>query len=112
MPYIVKAQREIVDKAIEALAERVAEAAKGTGLAVAGPEKMSGVVNYAVTMLLQKTMLAHDRTYASMSAAIGTVECCKLELYRRMIAPYENVKANQNGDVFDYVDGGQLNAKR
>jgi hypothetical protein len=31
---------------------------------------------------------------------IGALECCKLELYRRMVAPYENTKIKENGDVY------------
>jgi hypothetical protein len=112
MPYIIKAQRKTVDPAIDALAEAILKAAQGEGMAAAGPAKADGVLNYAYTRLMQKTLLAHDMTYASLERAIGVLECAKLEMYRRMVAPYENVKANQNGDVFDYVKGGQLNAEK
>jgi hypothetical protein len=30
----------------------------------------------------------------------GAVECCKMELYRRLTAPYEDLKITQNTDVF------------
>lgn len=38
-------------------------------------------------------------TYAMINAAIGALECCKLELYRRLAAPYETVKMHENGDI-------------
>lgn len=38
--------------------------------------------------------------YAKLNAAIGALECTKLELYRRMIAPYEDLKRHENGDVY------------
>jgi hypothetical protein len=27
------------------------------------------------------------------------LECCKLELYRKIAAPYEDIKIQENGDV-------------
>jgi hypothetical protein len=30
---------------------------------------------------------------------IGALENCKMELYRRKIAPYEDIKIEENGDV-------------
>jgi hypothetical protein len=30
---------------------------------------------------------------------IGILECCKLELYRKKAAPYENEKELENGSV-------------
>ena len=46
--------------------------------------------------LKQKSHLA----YAEFNEAIGAIECAKLELYRRMLAPYEDRKIAENGDVF------------
>lgn len=34
------------------------------------------------------------------SEIIGALECCKLELYRRIAAPYEDIKIGENGDVY------------
>jgi len=31
---------------------------------------------------------------------LGSVEAAKLEIYRRLIAPYEDTKIKENGDVF------------
>ena len=30
---------------------------------------------------------------------MGVLECCKLEFYRRVAAPYEDIKIEENGDV-------------
>ena len=35
-----------------------------------------------------------------LNAAIGVLECAKLELYRRVVAMYEDGKIKENGDVF------------
>ena len=37
--------------------------------------------------------------YANANKLMGVLECSKLELYRRLIAPYEDTKVNENGDV-------------
>ena len=38
--------------------------------------------------------------YSKINALIGVLECAKLELYRRVAAPYENDKIDENGDVY------------
>ena len=37
--------------------------------------------------------------YENFNAMIGALECCKQEYYRRIIAPYEDKKIEENGDV-------------
>ena len=32
---------------------------------------------------------------------VGVLECAKLELYRRLAAPYEDLKIEDNGDVYN-----------
>jgi hypothetical protein len=39
-------------------------------------------------------------SYKNINQAIGALECAKLELYRRVAAPYEDKKALINGDVY------------
>lgn len=76
--------------------------------------KGPGDLNYLVTELVLKFLGEHPR-YTDFNAAIGALECCKLELYRRMVAPYEDEKIAQNGDVYpaaeaapEFVDGAGL----
>ena len=65
----------------------------------------AGELNYAVTRVVD-AYLAHlaqrdGRTrYAHLNEAIGVLECAKLELYRRVAAPYEDEKIAENGDVY------------
>jgi hypothetical protein len=35
-----------------------------------------------------------------VNEAIGVLECAKLELYRRVAAPYEDEKIAESGDVY------------
>ena len=38
--------------------------------------------------------------YRDFNAAIGVLECAKLELYRRAAATYEDAKLAEHGDVY------------
>ena len=105
MPYVKKDQRETVDPAVDALAEAVKKATVYTGMANR-PVLPDGALNYAITTLLQKTVCPSN--YVEFERVIGILECAKLEFYRRAVAPYENVKAKENGDVFEWREGGQL----
>jgi hypothetical protein len=58
-----------------------------------------GELNYCVTQLVL-AYLPPKPSYAELNAAIGALECAKLELYRRVAAPYEDAKREQNGDVY------------
>lgn len=39
-------------------------------------------------------------SYTKINEVIGVLECAKLELYRRIAAPYEDKKCQENGDVY------------
>ncbi len=57
-----------------------------------------GFVTYALynTCLLA---LPDEPRYADYNTLLGALEATKLELYRRHIAPYEEQKMKENGDV-------------
>ena len=59
----------------------------------------SGELNYVLTRLCQGFINANGLNYSSINNTIGVLECCKLELYRRIAAPYEDKKIEENGDV-------------
>jgi hypothetical protein len=40
-------------------------------------------------------------SYDAMSDGLKTLEAVKLEFYRRRMAPYEDKKRDQNGEVFE-----------
>jgi hypothetical protein len=85
MPYILPEQRDEFDPAIDALTRRLGQNA--------GP----GVLNYVITRILQSQKPA---TYLNINTQVGILECVKLELYRRVAEPYEEIKRKQNGDVY------------
>jgi hypothetical protein len=64
------------------------------------PENPSEL-DYAITRLLNGHLQRKERlAYAELNEAIGALECAKLELYRRKVAPYEDGKIAENGDVY------------
>jgi hypothetical protein len=59
-----------------------------------------GELNYLITMLVDGYLQLHGANYARISEVIGALECAKLEVYRRIAAPYEDKKMRENGDVY------------
>ena len=89
MPYIKTEDRLPFCPAIDLL-QKIIEA---RGLS-------NGELNYLITQLGMLYLGAHGTTYNTISDVIKAVECAKLEFYRRVAAPYEDGKAQNNGDVY------------
>lgn len=70
-------------------------------LADGDPPVNSGELNYCITKLVNDYI---QRTgglnYQNINTVVGALECAKLELYRRIAAPYEDRKREENGDVY------------
>jgi hypothetical protein len=88
MPYITSDERQIVDGPLCRICELL-------GMFI----NSEGVLNYSITRLVQ-AFLGKSPSYADFNAVIGVLECAKLELYRRAVAPYEDQKREENGDVY------------
>ena len=58
-----------------------------------------GQLNFALTNALL-AYLGTDPHYRDFNEVIGVLECIKLELYRRVVVPYEQEKIEANGDVY------------
>jgi hypothetical protein len=58
-----------------------------------------GELNYLITKLVKTYLRRLNVSYTAYNAAIGVLECAKLELYRRSVSPYEDLKCRDNGDV-------------
>ena len=87
MPYIKKLRRD----------EMANTARKGSHPIM----KSSGELNYELTLKCLNFLKHKGVAYCTYNEIIGALECCKLEIYRRMVAPYEDIKINENGDVYD-----------
>ena len=87
MPYIKSENRKKYEKIIQELV--------GV-LRSLPPEEVDGDLNYVVTKLLKEV---YPLRYYHINKAVGVLECIKLEFYRRVAAPYEDIKIKESGDV-------------
>lgn len=62
--------------------------------------KDAGELNYVVTRMIDNHLKSKGIRYSHVNEMIGALECCKLELYRRIVGPYEDLKAEENGDAY------------
>jgi len=94
MPYIQQAQRNELDPKINELSKSIH----------AGYDKayeVPGLLNYSITRLILDTLqLKSYPKYWKIVVAMGTLVTVMFELYRRIVAPYEDKKAEENGDVY------------
>ena len=60
-----------------------------------------GELNFAITAMVDRYLEDKgELRYANLNEVIGALDCAKLELYRRLAAPYEDQKIAENGDVY------------
>lgn len=80
MPYVKQTDRQRLDGGAEA----------------DGP----GELNYVITKKIDSYLGRKGLSYANLNEIIGVLECAKLEIYRRIVAKYEDSKIAENGDVY------------
>jgi len=87
LPYIKPEKRAKYDRTLEEL----------IGILKSLPaEEVDGELNYVVTKILKEV---YPLRYFHINKAIGVLECIKQEFYRRVAAPYEDIKMKESGDV-------------
>ena len=70
----------------------------------AAPET-PGELNYLISRIVDQYIVSKGGLrYANINEVIGVFECSKLELYRRVAAPYEDEKRDEAGDVYKVLD--------
>jgi len=58
-----------------------------------------GQLNYLLTSIIW-AYIGRERSYAKYNEVLGVLTCMIQEIYRRLVAPYEDEKIEENGDVF------------
>jgi hypothetical protein len=97
MPYITAQQREALEPALSDMAAQLQHARTSGEIPASG---LDGALNYIITRLLHEAYgVKASPHYQDFNAAVGVLESVKLELYRRYVAPYEDGKIAENGDV-------------
>jgi hypothetical protein len=94
MPYISISLRNKLENFPEAQDE-----CRGKILVLAEQIDSEGELNYVITRLCHEFARKKGIKYAVYNTIIGVLECAKLELYRKWIAPYEEEKEKANGPV-------------
>jgi hypothetical protein len=70
-------------------------------LARGGVPEDAGELNFAITTMIDAYLGRRGGLrYAHLNEVVGVLECAKLEFYRRVAVPYEDVKISENGDVY------------
>jgi hypothetical protein len=84
MPYIAQDRRQAFDDHLQRLAQQV---------------ENEGELNYCIYKLCCLLVERTGESYAKLSRCSSAMEHAKLEWYRKKLAPYEDVKIQENGDI-------------
>lgn len=61
-----------------------------------------GDLNYIISRLCADYLKRKGKNYALLNEVMGVLACVSQEMYRRVVAPYEDVKIKENGDIAGY----------
>lgn len=86
MPYITQKTREIIDPFLESILKEIGKGSVGD-------------LNYTITKIVHQWIKEKGLQYINLNAAIGVLDCAKMELYRTIAAPYEDGKIKENGCI-------------
>lgn len=59
----------------------------------------TGELAYVISDIIDD-YISVDYNFERLSMALGVLEAVKMEVYRRVVAPYEQSKLEANGEVF------------
>lgn len=88
MPYIPAADRDKLQSATDAMA------------AVIDRDTTAGDLNYMISLMAKAYIEAKGLRYEHLNAVVGALDSAKAEFQRRVVAPYEDQKIADNGDVY------------
>ena len=60
----------------------------------------AGELTYCLTVVATSYLKCHHKRFITICIIMGSFLCAALEFYRRVAAPYEDTKIQQNGDVY------------
>lgn len=80
MPYLEESVKEALDSGLIKMSE-------------------PGHLTYRLYKCCLDYIAIRGKRFFSVCEVMGALTCCALEFYRRIIAPYEDKKIQENGDV-------------
>jgi len=86
MPYVDKETRELLNREISELLIDLEE------------YNEPGNINYVLSNIIWH-LFNLNPCYETANSLLGVLEAVKQEFYRRKVAPYEDLKIGQNGDL-------------
>lgn len=86
MPYIKQEGRDRMEPALEELE-------------TCGPYDVGELTYLLYRVCKDYVYPAHRARYKDLAEVLGALEATKQEFYRRIVAPYEDKKIKENGDV-------------
>lgn len=94
MPYIKPEDRQQFEWVIQRAVNKLLKTKKKSN-----ELKLSvGELNYLISSIVWRVFDANP-SYTIGNNLIGVLECVKQEFYRRKLAPYEDLKIRENGDI-------------
>ena len=88
MPYILPDDREKLRAATDAIDAAI------------DATTTAGDLNYMISLMAKAYIDAKGLRYEHLNAVVGALDSCKAEFQRRVVAPYEDRKIGENGDVY------------
>lgn len=101
MPYISPDRRDYYLPQIDILADKIRS--------VAGNEEIDGDLNFIISTLVSRALLTGKdgtkrKKYHFLERVVGIFECAKLEFYRRVMGPKEDMAIVKNKDLPEYEE--------
>jgi hypothetical protein len=91
MPYIKQKDRCRLDAAIQNA---------NTPFMLGTCVDTAGELNYLVTKIIRGYFVQNGGNYQAINDVVGALEGAKAEFQRRVVAKYEDMKIEDNGDVY------------
>lgn len=88
MPYIKQIEREDFEKGLNDLRKVMRESCLE-----------AGHLNYIITVVINEYAYNRGLDYSRINDVVGALESAKAEFQRRVVAPYEDKKIKENGDL-------------
>jgi hypothetical protein len=60
----------------------------------------AGELNFVITQAIRTYFWSKGGSYQTINDIVGALEGAKAEFQRRVVAPYEDFKIKQNGDIY------------
>lgn len=98
MPYITQEERDQLDPTINALVNQIKATSDHPLNSTHAIYACAGLLNYAITQLVR--CMVGSPTYRDIAVGSGILHDVQTEYDRKFVAPYEDLKIEQNGPIY------------